>query len=1333
MGSLALSSGSLFVDRFQVTGAAGSGGMGTVYRAFDLQTGKHVALKILRPQPSLMGQEGRFQSEAQVLSELRHPAIVAYVTHGIAPGGERYLAMEWLDGEDLGQRLQRGPLSFPECISCIQRVADALHYAHQRGVIHRDLKPANLFLPGGDVRQTKLLDFGIARRFSPMSMGRSLAADLQRSPTMTQTGFVVGTPEYMAPEQVRGSRDLLPAADLFSLGCVLYECLTGQPPFAGNDYTAVLARILFSEPEPLALRRPGLPPGLVDLVERLLQKEPSARPADVGQVCRELAAIGEAAESAMAATEVFSAPQWAGFAIEEQGLFSIVIAAEISGPQASGLEEGVAATQEGRRSLFQALAELGVRPDALADRSLIVTVPVSGSAQDQVRRAARAALLIKEQWPQSTVSLATGQGSIRKGATVGEVVDLATRPMRDRQASERAASAQAVFIDGLSAKLLDGRFEICSHNGIGLLRSSERDVDVSRPLLGKPTPCVGREVELAYLETRLAVCVEEAQAHAVLVTGPPGMGKSRLRHELLRRLDKQNQPWVRLLARADLGGASAPYEMLGHALRRLCAISGDEPPAQQRERLQARVSQHLPPADRERVTIFLSELCKLPWDEAGIPMLAGARQQPPIMRDRVRRAFLDWIAAECKVAPVLIVLDDLQWSDELTVRLLHEALHEQKDESLCVLAFARPEVSTAFPKLWVGCQLQELPLKELSRRACERLLRQVLGDDTPPRVIAETVDLSRGNALFLEELIRARADGGAEERPETVLAMLQSRLTRLESGTRRLILAASIFGESFGREGLAAVLELPPDAQLLSTALEALQRAELIQPAQPSTTSGDSGFAFRHALVKDAAYALLSPSDRATGHRLAAEYLTRSGTTEAAIIAKHFEHGGERERAAAYYWQAAERCFLQCDYRGALRQSEAGSRLSQDRELLARLASVECAIAYRTGRFSEGHAARAIFALAALRPGSIAWSRAAAGAITTLLILQKPKQAADWFAQVLRTEPDPDGRVAYIDSLSYLTSWSALGAARRLVEALLARLHAMVDLTTPTTPTVRYYLEGSLAQVALYRWGRPAMAIRHGEMCARLAHDSADPMAEFHVRCHIIELSRLELGDVTGVIGRMLGQHAQIFSTQEAGLTTLYRQVLSRALCASPDVEAWQAAIELTAPFLKVRNLAFFAQAIAARVALQRGDAQAALPLITQAMAGFVMVPFYLLDLAVTQIRCLHALGRSGEAVAAAEAALAALGQRKDLGPFEVEFHLATSEAFRAAGQDEHAVAALRLALEQMQVRLDDVSEPERRQLYLRNNPHCQRVLQLASDCGIDVQALPAVASSAPS
>src|SRR5262245_15360359 len=215
--------------------------MGTVFRATDQVEGEHVAVKILHGQDAI--EIERFARDATILAELRPPGIVRYVAHGTTPGGERYLAMEWLDGIDLGERLERRGVSTSESFTIARRAADALAAAHARGVIHRDIKPSNLFLLGDDVERVKVVDFGIAR----------VVRDGRR---LTRTGVLLGTPGYIAPEQVQGPPAHDPSADVFSLGCVLFECLTGRPAFEGTNPMAVLAKLLLQAAPRLRASRP---------------------------------------------------------------------------------------------------------------------------------------------------------------------------------------------------------------------------------------------------------------------------------------------------------------------------------------------------------------------------------------------------------------------------------------------------------------------------------------------------------------------------------------------------------------------------------------------------------------------------------------------------------------------------------------------------------------------------------------------------------------------------------------------------------------------------------------------------------------------------------------------------------------------------------------------------------------------------------------------------------------------------------------------------------------------------------------------------------------------
>ncbi len=243
--------------------------MGVVYRAHDLHTGAPAAVKLLTVGDELIVE--RFAREAKLLAELRHPGIVRYLGHGTAPHGELYLAMEWLDGEDLQQRLAGRPLAIDDTVQLATQVAAALAEAHARGVVHRDIKPSNLFLVGD---QVKVLDFGVAR--------------LAQADRLTQTGAILGTPRFMAPEQARGERDLDARADIFALGAVLYRCLTGRLPFPGKNAAEVMHQVLYEDPPPPRRLVPEIPVALDALVTQMLAKPREQRPANAAAVLARL-------------------------------------------------------------------------------------------------------------------------------------------------------------------------------------------------------------------------------------------------------------------------------------------------------------------------------------------------------------------------------------------------------------------------------------------------------------------------------------------------------------------------------------------------------------------------------------------------------------------------------------------------------------------------------------------------------------------------------------------------------------------------------------------------------------------------------------------------------------------------------------------------------------------------------------------------------------------------------------------------------------------------------------------------------------------------------------
>jgi hypothetical protein len=259
------------VGRYALLQRAGAGGMGIVYRATDGE--RDVALKLLeRPGRAA---ERRFAREAELLARLEHPGIVKYLEHGTTPDGAPYLVMEWLEGCDLATHIRAQRLTVPQGLALTLAAARALAVAHESGVIHRDLKPSNLYLVNADLQQLKVIDFGIAR-------------DLAGEHALTSTGDWLGTPAYMAPEQLRGAHDA--RTDVYGLGATLYECLAGQPPFVGEP-GGILSAVLTETPVGLAARVQGIPPEVDALVSRMLAKDPAERPKDLGALALEIAAL----------------------------------------------------------------------------------------------------------------------------------------------------------------------------------------------------------------------------------------------------------------------------------------------------------------------------------------------------------------------------------------------------------------------------------------------------------------------------------------------------------------------------------------------------------------------------------------------------------------------------------------------------------------------------------------------------------------------------------------------------------------------------------------------------------------------------------------------------------------------------------------------------------------------------------------------------------------------------------------------------------------------------------------------------------------------------------
>jgi len=281
---------------YEILSPLGTGGMGEVYRARDTRLGRDVAVKIMPNEMSAdAARKQRFEREAKIISGLNHPNICVLYDVGSQDGVD-YLVMECVEGETLAKRLEKGALTQEQVLKYGAQIADALDKAHRNGIVHRDLKPGNIMLTAGGA---KLLDFGLAKPAVLLSGATVSAVAMSTSP-VTQEGTIVGTFQYMSPEQVEG-KELDGRSDIFSLGAVLYEMLTGQRAFPGKSQLSVASSILEKEPVSIVSVKPLTPSSFERAIRRCLAKDPEDRWQTARDLAIELKWIADAGSSAGAA------------------------------------------------------------------------------------------------------------------------------------------------------------------------------------------------------------------------------------------------------------------------------------------------------------------------------------------------------------------------------------------------------------------------------------------------------------------------------------------------------------------------------------------------------------------------------------------------------------------------------------------------------------------------------------------------------------------------------------------------------------------------------------------------------------------------------------------------------------------------------------------------------------------------------------------------------------------------------------------------------------------------------------------------------------------------
>lgn len=1272
--------------------------MGEIYRAEDKATSSPVALKLLK-KGATPEERARFFREVQVLADLRHPGIVDYVDHGEWTDGRPYLAMEWLEGEDLAQRQRRSPLGMSDAVETVRRTAQAIAAVHARGVVHRDLKMSNIFIVHGNLaRGVKVIDFGVVKPAEPDGFE-------------TLPGSIIGTPYFMAPEQARG-REVTTASDVYSLGAVLFRLLTGRHVFEADHIIAFLGRLVLEDPLPASAVRLDVPEALDSLLLRCLSRTPSERPADAGELARLLArlpALGNqppnSDQSASAIRRV--APEPVSQVATPRSLRDVpssppaapaararrVIAVVLAAVPPAGLGGEVEAKV---RAILGEDATL----DELQGGRIVAALGLHRTEGDEAVRAARASLLLATTVSDARVALATGHAVPGRLGLAGEALERAAAQL------ERAA-AGGIRIGKATLPLLQGRFVVRSDDAGGVLLHEDIAASDTHKVMGVATPTLGRDVELELLAATFRTVMEDSVPRAVVIHGPTGIGKSRVRHEITLRLTSEMKGVDVLMARGDSMQSRAGLSALGRALRARMGIRDGEPVALQADRVVRYLAQR--PSCPIESAAFVGEFVGVPFSDAHSESLRAAREAPHVMNMRILQALESIIRHDAGYVPQVLVLEDLHLLDETTVEMV-DWLLGCSGLRLVVFAFGRDELLQRFPKLWEKRASMRVSLGAMPATALRRIADMVMPHASDQKR-ASIVERAEGNPLFLEELIRHAADG-RDELPISVQAVIQARLDQLPEQQRQVVRAASVFGRQCWTDGVSALLDRDCEADL-----DALAAAEILAKQDSSRIEGQTEWAFPQNAVFETAYTSLVPRDREVLHRSASEWLLIAGEEDIGSIARHAEAGADKGRAAVLYARASSQAYANGQLDAALDFAERSIACGEDSIVRAQAMLQRAQILSWMGRFEDQlESAEAAASLA--EQGTDLWGEA--------------QRLAGSALREKGQSPDADARLSWSLSHPLSQQLSASTQARILAE----RTRALVDL------------------------GRPQEALEVAERAIEIAWSAGERGTNAMLRALDARFMALAfLGDFSASIdaAREVAQHADNagdaalatrarinlgFVLNRVGRFDQAREELVRALTDAralrmragegfalhnlgmchARLDDLDTAIQLERDALAIGEetqhvrLKLNARAYEALMLVWRGgpgDLGSALTLIQQVRAEAGGHP--VADIEATAILAHVQLARHAydSALEACDDALGRLAAVGSIEEGEELLRMTHVEALLAAGRESEADRALHAAWQCVIARSEQLSDADHREAFLSRLYECQRIVAL--------------------
>lgn len=922
------------ISHYVVLDVIGAGGMGVVCRARDERLQRLVALKFLPPHSVADdAAKRRFMLEARAAAALEHPNVCTIYEIGDTPDGQLYIAMPLYEGETLQARVARGSMPIEQALSIAREIAAGVAAAHQQGIVHRDIKPSNvMLLPDG---RLKILDFGVAK---------------VKDVSLTADGTQLGTVAYMSPEQTRGE-EVDHRTDIWAVGVVLYEMLTGSRPFSGETTSALVHAIGTRPHTPASELREQVPPDVDDLMAVALAKTPERRFASMADVLAALDRAKSGSRTGIRAggsqSVAATVPLDGSATPSAERRRAVVLVTTISDYgrllerlNPADLDEVVAHL---RAAAIETVRRHGGLVNQVLGEEIVSLFGIPATHEDDHIRAVRAALELHARVRALDIP-ALGRAGVnlvvQSGIDAGSLVARRLRegPRRYSVSGAPAQIAARLATHALADTILVSpdyqrlvRPFVSTEPGRPIELQPNTPAVLPHRILGESgihtrleaadgaalAPFTGRGAELATLEA-VVTDARRGAGGVVLVVGEAGMGKSRIVHELRERIRTSNTRV--LLGRCRSYGGVSPYlpivEFLGDILGAGGPSGADSVVAGVRE-LDSSLEPFIP--------LYL-HLLSIASDEFAVPRhLQGEHLHAAMLE-----AVIALVMSAAQRAPLLLLLEDWHWADDASREVLQRLVEVVDSLPIAVVVAARPEPGVLAD---IGSKGRVVQLGPLGPSATMKMLCALLGADRIGEdLVAQLHERTGGNPFFLEEVAHTLREEGAVvaaggetkltrdleslELPDTVQAIVRARIDRLDGAAREVLRIASVIGREFSRG-----LLLPAVPREIDTprALERLRVAALIQQVR---VVPEPVYRFKHVLTQEVAYGSLLEHQRKTAHGDIGRALEGDAgdhvDEQAERLAHHFGQAEAWEDAVKYGRRAAERLRALSQFANAL-------------------------------------------------------------------------------------------------------------------------------------------------------------------------------------------------------------------------------------------------------------------------------------------------------------------------------------------------------------------------------------------------------------------------------